>query len=505
LYIYFFNGSKFTFCLKSFGVSDNDHLSYDITDDATGDPHVYAQAQLPIYVNEVGHDQSITQNVLPRDKENGAVHYFFHAVEPLQKGVTVELFVNYLDKYEMVRERKGYGLNNLKFGLKNDSHLPSRYYRNLLERKETLKYISSFNIHDIKDAIQFIQSWIFVRVEEKNYSFMNMLKNSMLSSISKEQFDQFKIQIIARRRISWLSKNIACRLTILRNESKMLFTRKGSCIPSIEEMLNNDQDFYGKIIDSLKMTQWNVPSTIFNENDAIAEAYMQELSEEFLLDISGRIYEPFNQSLWAPATSNLLQKIIKFLALFFDETSQEIDSFGIQKIYEWAKKSFFEVNSVCRDFFSLQAKAQKGCESSISKLDIICLTSPESNTRYILSKSENWTQPHKTDVMVSNEFPFEKIYKLQCVHVVHAAMTTFFEKCSNKQLATDDPVSYNGSNNRKTARAFSNYCDWLDAADKTQYPFGYSLAYVCAVAGISLLDAKLFLKHEENVRLSSSR
>ena len=58
----------------------------DITDDRTGETHICAQEHIPMYVNEVGHNKALVQNVLPREITGKEVHYFLHLKDPLYEG-----------------------------------------------------------------------------------------------------------------------------------------------------------------------------------------------------------------------------------------------------------------------------------------------------------------------------------------------------------------------------------------------------------------------------------
>jgi hypothetical protein len=48
----------------------------DITDDLTGKPHDIAQSNLCMYVNEVGHDKSLTQTVNSCTRHDRSVDYY---------------------------------------------------------------------------------------------------------------------------------------------------------------------------------------------------------------------------------------------------------------------------------------------------------------------------------------------------------------------------------------------------------------------------------------------
>ena len=110
----------------------------DITDDATGEVHQLARQHTPIYVNEVGHNPKLHPNVLIRDKNDRSVYYYICIDEEhaMKKGDTVELFVDYGEEYEEVRERKGYGRVNISENLGGDEDDGARLERNFLEREQ---------------------------------------------------------------------------------------------------------------------------------------------------------------------------------------------------------------------------------------------------------------------------------------------------------------------------------------------------------------------------------
>ena len=72
-----------------FGVDEKlrgEDQAIDITDDRTGETHIDAQEHIPMYVNDVGYNKKLVQNVLPREITGREVHYFLHLKDPLYKG-----------------------------------------------------------------------------------------------------------------------------------------------------------------------------------------------------------------------------------------------------------------------------------------------------------------------------------------------------------------------------------------------------------------------------------
>ena len=69
----------------------------DITDDRTGETHICAQEHIPMYVNEVGHNKELVQNILPREVTGKEVHYFLHLKEPLCEGQEGKFLTTHTD------------------------------------------------------------------------------------------------------------------------------------------------------------------------------------------------------------------------------------------------------------------------------------------------------------------------------------------------------------------------------------------------------------------------
>ena len=101
-----------------------------------------------MYVNEVGHDKRNKQNVCALDKDDRTVHYFLCIEDPMKRGDKVELLVDYFDIYEEMRERKGYGLANLK-GVKSDEDLATSLERNFADRSAMELTIKDLNVGEL--------------------------------------------------------------------------------------------------------------------------------------------------------------------------------------------------------------------------------------------------------------------------------------------------------------------------------------------------------------------
>lgn len=469
----------------SFNGSDNNEVDmFDITDNITGDPHVTALAQAPIYVNEVGHNRNLKENVDIHRKKNCAIHYYFCQKSSLQKGTKIELFVNYCEQYEAVRERKGYGLKNLDGTSKDDKHFLSRICRNMKERKGTVNEVNNLSIVGIQEALTFIQVWILnnVKVGIEEYINNSMKSKKSRKKIEKESQEKFKRQFIARLRISWLSKNITRKLIMLHRYKT-------------QDIDDNQVKIYGELKEKLSGLLWNVPTCAVKKDTFIAKVYVQELLEELLFDISGRIQEPFENSLWAKITSNLFQRMLYFLCEYYhnDWQIKEFDKSTMDSIFKILQKCCSTVHKICGDFFDLRENSQNGCKYSESQLGKIYFT-----PGFVAINSENQPEIKKVDMRTLNEPPSEKTYKLQCVYIFHATMSTFFERpmLDTPFFATEPSPS---EMKKRYHCASNEYCDWLKM--NWRYPCNYSLKKVCLKAEINIIDAEKFINQQESLRL----
>ena len=66
----------------------------------------------------------------------------------MKRGDKVELLVDYFDIYEEMRERKGYGLANLK-GVKSDEDLATSLERNFADRSAMELTIKDLNVGEL--------------------------------------------------------------------------------------------------------------------------------------------------------------------------------------------------------------------------------------------------------------------------------------------------------------------------------------------------------------------
>ncbi len=210
----------------------------DFTSDTTGYPHADARANTAMYVNECGHDSSLVENVCSFETCR-SVSYYIYIDRPMHAGETCELLINYGDKYEDIRERRGYGLANINLGVKGDDDNVSRVLRNQKERLPTQATIMSCSENEMQILVNFIEERVLGGIIEATYHVPT----------SAADTDVLARQFVARRRIHWISKLCERRLLALMSnqgddspseENGSSIFRKGMVVFVHGWMNNND-------------------------------------------------------------------------------------------------------------------------------------------------------------------------------------------------------------------------------------------------------------------------
>lgn len=134
-----------------------------------------------MYINEVGNSDGYHQNVLPRELGQN-IHYYLHVNKPLKRGQMIELSVDSMQLYEKTRERKGYGLANLRGEILGDDDPATRLQRNIAERKEIAKIIYEMKEDELSRALYFLINSLFEPVMNSLKSFLNNAESSTASS-----------------------------------------------------------------------------------------------------------------------------------------------------------------------------------------------------------------------------------------------------------------------------------------------------------------------------------
>jgi hypothetical protein len=179
------------------------------------------------------------------NNKEGSVVYYINIDEPLKKGDTVELLVNYKvslmaiglqnyalisqaihrkivqEAYESMRVRRGYGRENILNGVKGDDDDITRVQRNVQERFETEKTIETFELQDVVEVVYFLRDrvWDGLKAETSEFASGRIKAIQHLSR-----------QCIARRRIDWITQALSNRLKILLEDWSAVQYKEGMII-----------------------------------------------------------------------------------------------------------------------------------------------------------------------------------------------------------------------------------------------------------------------------------
>ena len=298
----------------SYGVSEelnNSPQVIDITDDRTGEPHTEAKENIPMYINEVGHDASLEQNVLSREKDDRVVHYYAYIKYPMKKGDVVELLVCYGEHYEGTRERKGYGKANTLDGVRSDSDESARMRRNIAHRDSVEDTIASMTLGEIKIILNFIR-----------YRMLNALVIgidwflSKIRSLQERYLKRFLElhqppcrQWVARLRLNWMRLLFQQRLKQLKEingESNELTSKEMKDIREtldlMEWTVNNKDIETFKTLESILR---------YGNGSSVCARILLELFEENLFWASRKdaLIHVLDQGLWCSAARSLTRAI----------------------------------------------------------------------------------------------------------------------------------------------------------------------------------------------------
>ncbi len=175
----------------------------DITDDTTGEPHTYARAEIPMYINEVGHS-GLEANVYITQTHNRSPKYFIQLNGAMRPGETIELLTDYKKQYEPMRVRKGYGLKNIHRGDKSDDDPATRLNRNLADRAIIEKLCTTVSLPDLTRVANYVSKKIWVPLCE--------LVRSVAPEFPEGVALLSPIQWVAFLRIIWFQKMARTRL-----------------------------------------------------------------------------------------------------------------------------------------------------------------------------------------------------------------------------------------------------------------------------------------------------
>jgi hypothetical protein len=349
----------------------------DITDDLTGEPHEIAQQHLPMYVNEVGH-ADLEETVHACEENDRVIKYFFVVRKPMKKGEELELFVNYRSAYESNRERKGYGKKNLADTEKSDDHFPSRLRRNFVEREHLILDVEETKMCDFAMVIEFCAN-----LAQPLHNILNDFMRCASSSLPIVSPILAK-QVVAVRRLDWISSIFKARLEEMRNPGHRPAYELGPV----------DEHFTFQCIENLPRVVWGKWSELFSvleknsmvqdrNGTVIWDELCRESMEEICFEVRKKIVLPFDESRWCPiaveVTQNLCVATAKSLWSQGKSTSVEMLS---QEFLEIAKKAAHEITGQAlsarlafnNDFEDLFVFDEPGLKDIVGKGEQIVVT-----------------------------------------------------------------------------------------------------------------------------------
>ena len=301
----------------SYGLDDSseDRLVLDISDDGTGETHLRARENIPMHVNEVGHNPELQQNVTPLEPDHG-IHYYAHPRNPMKVGEIIELLVDYGEIYEEVRERKGYGKSNLGC----DDVESQRVKRNQGERVKIEDIIVTQSLLENYELLISLQDTISDVLKATN----NCVKQSFTSEEMTRRWN-------ARFRIHWIEMIFRHRCTTIRTQKD-------------DWLCVNIFSF----LDKMKCPNDRSLFDMVTNNKMLRPIAKNEYLEESVFCASRRhqLLHPLDPTMWC----NFARKIVHDLGqeLILDiKAGVTSDVAALRRVYNCATNACREVRQLC--------------------------------------------------------------------------------------------------------------------------------------------------------------
>jgi hypothetical protein len=290
-----------------------------------------ARENIPMHVNETGHNADLEVNVTPLEPEQG-IHYYAHPKTPIGVGDTIELLVNYGEIYEEVRERKGYG----KSTLGSDQVESQRVKRNQCERVKVEDFIMSEPPEELYDLLLSIRGTVDSILESTD-----CYKTSARKDMNR--------QWTARFRIHWIETLFRKRFIALQSQMEPL-------------LFSNAMDLLDKMrYDGSSKAQY----TMINDS-LIKELALKETMEEsvFLCSKDHQLLHPLDPSLWCALALDVVHELGQKLA-FELKTGNFTQAQALENIYRLAKDASTEVRRISETRKEVPRLAFKKTENPI--------------------------------------------------------------------------------------------------------------------------------------------
>ena len=279
----------------------------DITDDCTGEPHEVARKNIPMYVNEVGHNKKLNETICAFNENDRVIKYYLKIDKPLKKGEEIELFVNYKKGYERNRERKGYGKRNIDGTIRGDDHFPTCLTRNFADRTDLTLDIKSTQ----PGAFFMLTVFCYEEIGQKLHANANDFLSSQPCGSHDFSCSVSSRQLVAIRRLEWLT-------TIFQKHCDYL--KKQISTQQIETKVMLEQcDLY---IPRMRWRGWTElfslldkhPTTIDRQGKNLRNELDREAIEEICFDVLGKLSRPLDDSRWCPIAVKLTETLCKEIA-----------------------------------------------------------------------------------------------------------------------------------------------------------------------------------------------
>jgi hypothetical protein len=372
----------------------------DITDDITGKPHKLATVEIPMYVNEVGHNADLAQNVFIREEGDRIVKYFFQSDKPLKKGDFVELLTNYRDAYEGARERKGYGWRNISEGLEGDNCLSARMERNFHERSDVQNIIGpEISLQKISCYLQFILSRIW-------NPLMNHVREQGEDSIAKISV----LQWIAILRVEWLTYIFRQRI------------EKDRAEPTKDNLLNQILIFnMTRTLDSMKADEVDISelatvNTVDIDGRPIAPAIISELVEEVCFRIHDRMPLLLDSSAYCSIGRQVVEKLCLVVAIAFrtrDSVSDEVKRETCDVFFRIAIDAAQQIELSATNFSTEAGNSGLLFSSGIGVKSYLCCSTRTASELVATSNCFNLD-----NTTISKGFRATIVEKVECYHSI---------------------------------------------------------------------------------------
>lgn len=294
-----------------------------------------------MYVNEIGHGGEFKQNTYIREQEGRVVPYYYHDPEPLQPGESVELLTTYFAQYEIVRERKGYGLANLLGVEKSDDDRCCRFQRNFLEREKVESEIKAENFLSTAELVEYTE-FLVLNIWRPLANMANAWLEGNGRLMSKQQ-------LVGMARLRWVRKSFLEKIDDLEKSTlgdPSNYPYEASFALCRGLLGEFESPVFARILRHRATDDGD--ESIQNLARALREEFMEEACYDTLDAIRN-----FSPTLWCPLAMKLIEdlcyKAANVLATGYQEHSDIDEALLLESFYRLAQSAATNVQGIIRD------------------------------------------------------------------------------------------------------------------------------------------------------------